>query len=140
MPRVKIISPGKVKEPWLELALKEYVKRLRSTLEIEFVWTKDDAQLIRLVEKEGRVICLDAAGDAMDSEGFSVFLQRELELSGSRVVFVIGGADGLPPGFKERYPLVSLSRLTLTHQCARLILIEQIYRACEIQKGSSYHK
>ena len=64
-----------------------------------------------------------------------------LEAGGSRVTFIIGGADGLPPALKaDPGRLLSLSRLTFTHQMARLLLIEQIYRATEIRRGSGYHK
>jgi len=67
-----------------------------------------------------------------------------LELGGSRLVFVIGGAEGLPHelkyGLKNGHNLLSLSKLTFTHQFARTLLMEQIYRASEIKKGSGYHK
>lgn len=59
---------------------------------------------------------------------------------GSRLVFVIGGAEGLPSALKEKKELWSLSKLTFTHQWARVLLTEQIYRATEIKKGSGYHK
>jgi len=60
---------------------------------------------------------------------------------GSRIAFAIGGAEGLPPQIiKQAAYILSLSPLTFTHQITRLILIEQIYRALEIEKGSQYHK
>lgn len=66
-----------------------------------------------------------------------------LTQGGSRLAFVIGGAEGLPPSIKaarQRYEFWSLSRLTFTHQWARVLLTEQLYRATEIRKGSGYHK
>ena len=140
MIKIKILSVGKSKEPWLESALEEYAKRLTGQMDISFVWAKNDAQLMQLVEKEGHVICLDPAGKEHDSPGFSQFFQKEIEKSGSRLSFVIGGADGLPESFKKRYPLVSLSRLTFTHQLTRLVLVEQLYRAFTLIQGIPYHK
>ena len=63
-----------------------------------------------------------------------------MERGGSRLSFIIGGAEGLPAEVRADATLVSLSRLTFTHQMARLVLAEQIYRATEIRKGSGYHK
>lgn len=140
MPKIKIISPGKNKEVWLDLALEEYVKRLRPNLEIELTWVKDDLQLVRAVEKESNVVCLDVKGKMLDSEGFAHFFHKQLELGGAKMCLVIGGAEGLPKELQTGYPAISLSPLTLTHQCARLILVEQIYRAFEIAKGTKYHK
>lgn len=144
MHRIRILSIGKTKEDWLEEALAEYLKRLQQTASIEFVWAKDNPQLEQLVEKEavrgGIVICLDPKGQILDSEKFSAFLLRQLELGGARMAIVIGGADGLPEALKDRYPLLSLSAMTFTHQMTRLILVEQIYRAFEIAKCSKYHK
>lgn len=63
-----------------------------------------------------------------------------LEEGGAQLSFIVGGFDGLPDKIKIKYPLISLSNLTWTHQMARLLLIEQIYRATEIRKNSKYHK
>ncbi|HEV8052597.1 MAG TPA: 23S rRNA (pseudouridine(1915)-N(3))-methyltransferase RlmH [Parachlamydiaceae bacterium] len=140
MYKLRIFSVGKTKEDWLEQAIAEYIKRLQHTTAIEFVWAKNDEQLIALVEKEEAVVCLDALGQMMDSEKFSSFLVKQLETNGSRLSFVIGGAEGLPASFKKKYPLISFSLMTFTHQIIRLILVEQIYRGIEISKGSRYHK
>lgn len=140
MIKIKILSVGKSKEPWLESALDEYAKRLTGQMDISFVWAKNDEQLVQLTEKEGYVICLDPTGKEFDSPNFSKFFQKEIEQSGARLSFVIGGAEGLPGSFKRRYPLISLSRLTFTHQLTRLVLVEQIYRAFTLIQGIPYHK
>lgn len=140
MYRIKLLSVGKTKEEWLDAAIQEYVKRLQPIASFESVWAKNDTQLISLAEKEDAVICLDASGKMFDSESFSSFLMDELTKGGSRLTFVIGGAEGLPDEMKRRYPLISLSKMTFTHQMARLLLVEQTYRAFEIDKGSRYHK
>lgn len=139
MLKIKLFSIGKTKEQWLEDAIDEYLRRLKPTASIEFFWAKNDEQLLQLVEKEPLFICLDPNGKMMTSEQFSSFLISKLEEGGSRLSFVIGGPDGLPPILKKA-SLFSLSPLTLTHQLTRLILLEQIYRAFEIAKGSPYHK
>lgn len=141
MLKCKIFSVGKTKEQWLEMAIGEYVKRLQKVLSFEFIWAKDDVQLERLVEKEsGEIICLDVLGKMHDSESFSDYIISAFERGGSKLSIVIGGAEGLPSYMKKKYPLVSLSPMTMTHQCTRLILIEQIYRGLEIARGSKYHK
>lgn len=140
MLKLKVISVGKTKEEWLDHALKEYVKRLKSYLSIEFIWVKNDEQLQSLVDKEPLVICLDASGLAFSSEEFSSFILSKFNEGGSRLTMVIGGPDGLPATVKKKFPLISLSSLTMTHQIVRLVLLEQIYRAFEIAKGSKYHR
>jgi 23S rRNA (pseudouridine1915-N3)-methyltransferase len=141
MYKVKIFSIGKTKEPWLSLALEEYSKRLKPSLSIEWCLAKQDEQLALLLDKEAHYICLDPQGKAFSSEAFSAFLHQKLLEGGSRLSFVIGGAEGLPEPIKRRAAaLLSLSPLTFTHQLTRLILLEQLYRSLEIAKGSSYHK
>lgn len=141
--RVVILSVGKTKEKWLNEACEEYVTRLRPhSIDLECVWVKDDAALSAEAAKSGVVLVLDERGAAVTSEDFSTLLYDQLEAGGSRVSFVIGGANGLPPDLRATPPsrLLSLSRMTLTHQMARLLLSEQIYRASEIRRGSKYHR
>lgn len=140
MLKLKIFSIGKTKEAWLEAAIAEYTKRLQSTVLIEFIWARDNQHLVDLAKKEPMLICLDPTGRLMASEPFSAFIIQCWEKGGSRLAIVIGGAEGLPSELKNAALLVSLSPLTFTHQLTRLILIEQIYRTLEIQKGSHYHK
>lgn len=141
MVRIKIFSIGKTKESWLIEALSEYEKRLRPIMPIEWIFAKNNEQLQSLVEKEPSFIAMTPTGKEMTSEVFSKNLYLWLERFGSRLSFVIGGAEGLPPFFTNNaFQCLSLSKLTFTHQFARLILLEQIYRATEIYKGSEYHK
>lgn len=141
MVRIKIFSIGKTKENWLIDALSEYEKRLRPIMPIEWIFAKNNEQLQLLVEKEPSFIAMDPTGKEMTSEALAKNLYLWLERLGSRLSFVIGGAEGLPPFFsKNAFQTLSLSKLTFTHQIARLILLEQIYRATEIHKGSEYHK
>ena len=140
MIKIKLLSVGKTKEKWLSEAIEEYSKRLSAILQIESAWAKDDRQLIEWAHKEETILCLDPAGKLFTSRDFSALLSQKWEKGGSRLAFVIGGADGLPQELRTKEKLISLSPLTFTHQITRLVLIEQIYRATEIQRGSQYHK
>ncbi|MFI5333888.1 MAG: 23S rRNA (pseudouridine(1915)-N(3))-methyltransferase RlmH [Chlamydiales bacterium] len=141
MYQVKIFTIGKTKERWLADALDEYTTRLQKMVAIEWIIAKDDAGLARFLEKEKSFICLDPQGKLLDSLAFSKQLFILLTEGGSRLSIVIGGADGIPVQVKSRAKkLLSLSPLTFTHQLTRLILLEQLYRATEIEKGSPYHK
>ena len=94
-------------------------------------------------EKKHKIILLDPLGKMCSSETFSDKMYEWLEEGGSRLTFVIGGAEGLPDDLKKeggRQEMLSLGMLTFTHQFARILLIEQIYRATEIRKGTGYHK
>ena len=89
------------------------------------------------------MILLDPLGKMCTSELFSEKMYQWLEEGGSRLTFVIGGAEGLPDDLRARegkQGMLSLGMLTFTHQFARILLMEQIYRASEIRKGSGYHK
>ncbi|CAM9416223.1 unnamed protein product [Ectocarpus sp. 6 AP-2014] len=126
-------------------AYDEYAKRLRPVLALDTQWHKTDDDLEAAVRKDpGVVVCLDEGGRQMNSPAFSDFLFSKLEEGGSRLTFVVGGAEGLPPGLKQKPPhggaKLSLSSMTFTHLWARALLAEQIYRASEIRRGSKYHK
>ncbi len=139
--KIKIVSVGKTKESWLDEALREYTKRLSGWAELEFVLVRDDEQLLSTLEKEkGICICLDPQGQQLASEQFAFFLQKKIEEGGARLSFVIGGPEGLPDKLRKEYPLLSLSKMTFTHQLARLTLAEQIYRGYCILNGLPYHK
>ena len=142
--RVRVLSVGKTKEKWLSQAIDEYITRLRARIDLECAWVRDDDALVSAARASGggTTILLDERGSALTSVDFSKVLFKALERGGNRATFVIGAADGLPAELKDdhSYELLSLSRLTLTHQMARLLLVEQIYRGSEIARGSKYHR
>lgn len=146
--KIRIVGRKNGGEKWLDEACSVYETRLRSsTLDVETHWHKNDQDLVKGVEadlaKAHSVVLLDPAGKTRSSEDFTSDLYSWLEVGGSRLVFVVGGAPGLPPDLKHhpsKLRLLSLSSMTFTHQFARAILMEQIYRASEIRKGSGYHK
>lgn len=141
-----IITVGKPNgvEDFIIAGCKEYEKRLKPSVAVMTQYVKSNDQLIatleKTVSKRGVVIALDENGREYSSRGFSTLLHDSFEKGGSHVVFVIGGPEGLPPEVKTKFVLLSLSRLTWTYQMSRLLLLEQIYRAVEIKKNSSYHK
>lgn len=140
MIRIKILSVGKTHEKWLEEGFQMYVDRLSSFAHFEWIWLKDALQLEKMIEKEPSCVLLDPLGHERDSQGFSDWFFKRVEEGGARLTLAIGPAEGFSRGLKEKHEMISLSRLTYTHQLTRLILMEQIFRAFEIRKGSAYHK
>lgn len=145
--KIRIVGRKNGSEQWLEDAYTMYETRL--PIQVETIWHKSNEDLVKGVttdrEKGHSVVLLDPTGKTVTSERFSDNMYEWLDRGGSRMAFVIGGAEGLPTELK--YPasgpeleLLSLSSLTFTHQFARTLLMEQIYRATEIRKGSGYHK
>ena len=132
--KVKVITQGRCKETWLSSALAEYERRLQGKMQIEWMIVDNLGEAL----KEPKLIALDLGGVLLSSEA----LHDKLFSSwGLRPVFVIGGAEGLPPEvLKHASFRWSLSPLTFTHQIVRLLLVEQLYRAIEISAGSAYHK
>lgn len=150
---VKIRMVGKKNpEKWIESAYSMYETRLKPTnLRVSTQYHKSDDELVKNTEgdesKSHRVVLLDPLGKMCTSEDFSEKMYGWLEEGGSRLTFVIGGAEGLPEelrggsdGSGRKRTKLSLGMMTFTHQFARILLLEQIYRASEIRKGTCYHK
>lgn len=139
--RIRVIAVGKLRKPWLQEGALLYLKRLPG---LEITELRDggmarEAQAIRAALRPGEeLVVLTEEGDSFSSLAFA----RQLEGSGSsRLVFVIGGADGLEPALKAQADwALSLSPMTLPHELARLLLLEQLYRALSIQQGGPYHR
>lgn len=139
--KIKVFTIGKCKEAWLEEALSDYEKRLHREVTVEWILCKDDKGLSAQAEREDSYIALDPKGMALTSERLSRELSSYFSQNGPRLSLFIGGADGLTEAVRKKAKaLWSLSPLTFTHQMTRLILLEQIYRAFEIAKGSQYHR
>jgi len=153
--RITIVSVGRLKEPHFRQAADEYLKRLGPYATVSVVEvadrdvTRDEA---RAVAEEGadvlkalpdgaRVIVLDVDGKQRSSEQFAEHL-ADLGLHGtSSIALIIGGAAGLSPAVRSRADeLMSLGPMTLPHQLARVVLLEQVYRAYRIQRGEPYHR
>ena len=138
-PKVKIIAVGKVKKSWLKEGIALYAKRLP---EVEVVEIKDAGKekeadkLLTLVSAQDRLVVMSEYGTTYDSIAFSRWLAQEA--FGTLVLFV-GGPEGAGDRLKT-YPTISLSPMTFPHEIARLLLLEQLYRAKTILQNGSYHK
>ena len=149
--KIKIYAIGKIKD-FYKLGVDEYVKRLSSYCKIEIVELKDESisekpseiegkRVVSLLKDNEYLIGLDLNKKEMDSVEFSGYLSNKLEQSGSNISFVIGGSYGLSEELKSRInDSFSFGKMTFPHQLARLILLEQIYRAFKILNNETYHK
>jgi 23S rRNA (pseudouridine1915-N3)-methyltransferase len=158
--QIRVVAVGKIKEKFLREGIAEYEKRLRPYVKLGIIELAEEkrpasaspATESAALEKEGQrilaaitegtlVIALDIKGQSWMSEDMADAF-RVWELAGrSHVAFVIGGDLGLSPAVLLRSDLrLSLSKMTFTHPMARLLLLEQVYRACRINSGEPYHK
>ena len=150
---IKIICVGKIKEKYLNEAIKEYEKRLSKYTKLEIIEVNDvDNQSIDIIltkEKElilkhigdkDYVITLEIEGNMLSSVEFASKLDNIFNIS-STICFIIGGSHGIHQDIKNRSNFkLSFSRLTFPHQLFRVNLLEQIYRAFKINNNESYHK
>ena len=152
MNKITIVVVGKIKEKFWQTAIEEYAKRLKPYVVLNFVEIKaesfsnqnkkqarivENQRLIKVLEKYNKqnIYLLAEAGQEFDSLKFAKFFENKSEL-----VLVIGGALGWAEEIKQKYPQsISLSQLTMPHEMARVVLLEQIYRAVSISKGKEYH-
>ena len=139
--RCRIIAVGKVRKRWVQEGVELYLKRLPGLIVTELRdSTRDrEAEAIRQVLRPDEFpVMLMEQGGVLSSVDFAERLQ---DLGSERLAFVIGGADGLTDALKSsaRWQL-SLSPLTFPHELARLLLLEQLYRARSILQGSPYHR
>jgi len=140
MIKVTIATVHKAKEIWLDMGCKDYIDRLHPNVQAQIVLYKDEERLKKAIDEDKHPILLDPKGKMLDSPGLASLLEKEMERRGSSLFFAIGGPIGFTPEEKKDRLLISLSPLTFTHQMARLLLLEQVYRAFEIMRGSPYHK
>jgi len=141
---VRLICVGKVKERFTQEWLREFEKRLTKYCSFESVELKESgkekeaADVLRLIKPDDSVILFDVAGPQLSGEEFAELLRRQ---TAKRVVLIIGGPDGVAEELRKRAnQRISISRMTFTHQIARLLVTEQVYRAFTIIKGEKYHK
>ena len=140
---IRIIAGGKKNAAWVLEACAEYEKRLRKPYEISWEFVEEEKLNKRLEEWpfSGRdcVICCDERGENISSDEYSRLLEKAF-VDGREVVILIGGAYGFPDYVREKADFVwSFSRLVFPHMLARVIAVEQIYRASQIAIGGKYH-
>ncbi len=155
--KIKIIALGKIKEKFLKDGVDEFLKRLTPYATVEIVELspveiKDESLVQRALEQEAEkilanikqnsyVITTEILGKQLSSEEFAQKINEITNSGISELVFIIGSSCGIAQSVSQRadYKL-SISKMTFLHQFARLILVEQIYRAFKILKNETYHK
>jgi len=154
--KLSVVCMGKTKERFIQDGLAKYLRYLKPYADITVKELKEEkiqdlkeAPVIRRKEAEkifksipsnATLVALDERGQEFTSHGFAEYLNGSLESGVKEMVFVIGGAMGLDESVNERsHKVIALSRWTLTHEMARLVLLEQLYRAFTIIKGKTYH-
>ena len=160
MQRVTVLCVGKLKEKFYQEAAAEYAKRLGrhckleiielpesrlpedpSAAEIQRALAAESAAIRERLPRGGAVIALCIEGTELSSEALSKKLTQLASAGASQLTFLIGGSFGLHPRVKQRADLrLSMSPMTFPHHLARVMLLEQIYRAYQIDAGTRYHK
>ena len=152
---MRVIAIGTRMPGWVTEGSDEYLKRMPRELSVEWVElpaskrTRDTAELRMLDEAtaierrlkpQDLIVALDIDGKTVSTENIAAALSS-WQAEGAKVAFIIGGPDGLHPTLKARaVARWSLGRITLPHPLVRVILAEQLYRACSINAGHPYHR
>ncbi len=152
MLKLNIVCVGNLKEKFWKEACSEYQKRLQRFCNVKIIELAEQNKydiVSKVLEEEGKeilasisgsCILLDIQGEEVSSEKLSTKL-RNLEQNSSEITFVIGGSNGVSETVKNKIKdKVSFGKITLPHNLARVVLLEQIYRAYMINSGSKYHK
>lgn len=156
---IRLICVGKLKEKYWRGACDEYLKRLRSYAKIEVIEVAEekgegqhDSEVAKIIQREGErilanvpldsyVITLAIKGESLTSPQLATKLHTLVTYGQSDITFVIGGSYGLSAEVYNRADQqLSFSALTFPHQMFRVMLLEQLYRSCKINRGESYHK
>lgn len=154
---IRIVWVGKTRNAPIRSLLADYTSRLRRVVSVEIIEISDlskrrglrgaalvaaeGAEIAKQLSGDVRKVVLDERGKTLDSVGFAHWIEAE-QLRGTReIAFVIGGSEGIDRGVARSADLeLSLGKMTWTHEIARLLLLEQIYRAYSILHNSPYHK
>ena len=141
--KIRLLLLGKMRRPELRSVLDDYVNRIGRANPIEVIEVRDGEAAVKKLDADraATAVLLDAGGKAMDSEAFAKWLGEMRDRGAREIIFVCGDADGFPEVVRERVrQKVSLSPMTYSHELARVMLAEQIYRAFAILAGSPYPK
>jgi 23S rRNA (pseudouridine1915-N3)-methyltransferase len=136
---------GKTKGAAIQSLTDDYLKRLQQYAEVEGVSLKGEAALLKLCGRDGRgtrrgLVVFDSRGKQLSSEEFAQFLRERQERNPAPLVIAIGPADGFSDATRQQADYVlSLGKMTLAHELARVVVLEQLYRAFTILKGHPYH-
>jgi 23S rRNA (pseudouridine1915-N3)-methyltransferase len=134
-----VVAEGRIKERELRAVANDYLGRLSRYVRCEEIEARDAVGLAKAVPAEAFVVALEVDGERMTSSELAVRLERWGSRGKGLVAFVIGGAEGISKALSDRADLkLSLSTFTLPHRLARVVLIEQLYRAMTLQRGEPY--
>lgn len=142
--KLRVAWIGKTKEPAIQTLTDDYLKRLRRYVEADGIVLKDEAALLKLCARDARprycLVLLDARGKPLSSEEFATWLGSYRDRQSMPLLFAVGPADGFSEHARQTATLVlSLGSMTLAHELARVVLLEQLYRAFTILEGHPYH-
>ena len=150
--KIKVSWIGKTKEPAIQALTEQYLKRISRYADIAGVALNDEAAILSLAngdrqpkqpqrskKERHKLVLLDSRGKQLSSEDLAEFLQRE-QLSATPLLFAVGGSDGFSEEARRHAGFtLSLGRMTLPHELARVVLVEQLYRALTILNHHPYH-
>jgi 23S rRNA (pseudouridine1915-N3)-methyltransferase len=142
--KIKVAWIGKTKEPAIQSLTDEYLKRISRYAEVAGVAAKDEATILSLASGERKsvrhkLVLLDSRGKQYSSEELAAMLERE-QVNAVPLLFAIGGSDGFSEDARRQASItLSLGKMTLPHELARVVLVEQLYRAFTILKNHPYH-
>ncbi|MFZ0816070.1 MAG: 23S rRNA (pseudouridine(1915)-N(3))-methyltransferase RlmH [Candidatus Sulfotelmatobacter sp.] len=151
--KLKVTWVGKTKEPAIQSLTDEYLKRISRYVQVEGLALRDEAALLEIcgrakparASKSGStgkstLVLMDSGGKQLSSEEWARFLEDYFDRNALPLVFAIGPADGFSEVARgAAQHAISLGRMTLAHELARVVLLEQVYRAFTILKGHPYH-
>jgi 23S rRNA (pseudouridine1915-N3)-methyltransferase len=143
--KLKIVWIRKTKDPAIQSLTAEYLKRISRFAEVEGLSLADEAAVLKLRAKSGSrpahaLVLLDSRGKQLSSEEFAQFLQNHQDRNPQPLALAIGPADGFSSdAVKSAMMVLSLGKMTLAHELARVVLLEQVYRAFTILNGHPYH-
>ncbi len=136
----RLVAVGRMKNPALRAACDEYIDRLRHYTRVEEREVKEEARVLGAVPEGTRLVALTRRGEEWTSGQLAQWIGR-WEMEGHDVTLAIGGSETLPDEvLRKAERLWSLSRLTLPHELARVVVYEQLYRAHTIRRGEPYHR
>jgi 23S rRNA (pseudouridine1915-N3)-methyltransferase len=143
--KLKIVWIGKTKDASIQALTQDYLQRISRYTEVEGLTLSDEAALLKLRERSGsrpahRLVLLDSGGKQLSSVEFAQFLEDHQDRDPQPLVLAVGPADGFAPETREAaHAMLSFGKMTLAHELARIVLLEQVYRAFTILKGHPYH-
>ncbi len=139
--KLRVAWIGKTREKAIQALTEEYLQRLARYIPTEPLEVASEAALLRQLGRPGQVlVLLDARGRQLSSEEFAAFLRRHQEGGTQALLFAVGAADGFSEATRQAAAFqLSLGKMTLPHELARVVLLEQLYRGFTILKGHPYH-